>query len=73
MPLPKTFAELKAAGYRFDNHAKCRGCGADVEWLLTPKGGKMPFDLMPKDDSPAIAHFSTCPNAEEFRRAKVVR
>jgi hypothetical protein len=73
MPFPKTFAELKAAGYRFDNHAACRGCKVQIEWWFTPKGGKMPFDLMPNDDSPAITHFSTCPHAEDFRRAKVVR
>jgi hypothetical protein len=68
MPFPTTREGLKAAGYRFDNHAKCRGCRQDVEWYFTPKGKKMPFNLMPEDSSPAIAHWTTCPNAEDFRR-----
>ena len=68
MPFPKTRASLKEAGYRFDNHAKCRGCGQEIEWYFTPKGGKMPFDLMQEDNSPAVSHFATCPNADEFRR-----
>lgn len=68
MPFPKDFDALKAAGYRFDNHACCRGCRAEIEWWFTPTGKKMPFDLMPDGKSPAIAHFTTCPDAEEFRR-----
>jgi hypothetical protein len=73
MPFPQTREALKAAGYCFDNHARCRGCGAEIEWYFSPKGSKMPFDLMPEETSPAITHFATCPNAEDFRRAKVVR
>ena len=68
MPFPATFAALKAAGYRFDNHARCKGCGEEIEWWITPKEKKMPFNLMPADDSPAVTHFTTCPDAEEFRR-----
>jgi len=68
MAFPPTREALKTAGYRFDNHASCRGCHEEIEWWFTPKGGKMPFNLMPTGDSPAVTHFSTCPNAEEFRR-----
>jgi hypothetical protein len=70
MPFPKTRDALIAAGYRFDNHAKCRGCQAEIEWWITPKGSKMPFDLMQRGESEAIAHFATCPAAEEFRRGR---
>lgn len=67
MPFPQTFAAMQAAGYRFENHAKCRGCKADIEWWITPKGKKMPMDLMPKDDSLAVPHWSSCPEAGQFR------
>lgn len=70
MAFPATFLALKEAGYRFDNHAQCRGCKRDIEWWLTPTGKKMPFDLMPELDSPAITHFTTCPKADDFRRKK---
>ena len=73
MAFPKTFAELTQAKYKFDNHAKCRGCHKDIEWWITPTGKKMPFNLMPDIESPAVSHFATCPDAEEFRRSKVVR
>jgi hypothetical protein len=70
MPFPATREALKSAGYRFDNHARCRGCHAEIEWWFTPKGGKMPFDLMQEDSSAATSHFATCPDAEEFRRGR---
>lgn len=70
MAFPPTFQALKDAGYRFDNHATCRRCRAEIEWWFTPTGGKMPFDLMPNADSPAVAHFVTCPNADDFRRKR---
>lgn len=70
MPFPQTFKELRDAGYRFDEHGTCRGedCGAEIEWWITPKGKKMPFNLMSDGDSPAVSHHSTCPNADDFRR-----
>jgi len=68
MAFPKTFDELQAANYRFDNHSRCRACDAEMEWWITPKGKKMPFNLMPAGDSPAVAHFVTCPEADSFRR-----
>ena len=70
MGFPATRDQLKESGYRFDNHAKCRGegCDQEVEWWITPRGKKMPFNLMLNGDSPAVAHFVTCPASEEFRR-----
>jgi murein endopeptidase len=67
MPFPQDLDALKLAGYRFDNHARCRGCNAEVEWWFTPKGKKMPFNLMEKFSSPAVAHLVTCPERDEFR------
>jgi hypothetical protein len=73
MPFPKTFAELKSSGYRFDNHARCKGCDEEIEWWITPKERKMPFNLMPNADSPAVTHFTTCAKAGDFRHPKVVK
>lgn len=59
---------MKALGYVFLNHATCLGCGADLEWWTTPKGSKMPMNPMDRGTSPAITHFSTCPEAGSFRK-----
>jgi hypothetical protein len=66
MPFPETTTELVNAGYRFDNGANCRGCGASVEWWITPKGKRMPMDV--DADGNCEPHWSTCPNAKEFRK-----
>lgn len=68
MAFPKTFDELKPAGYTFDNYAICRGCGDDIEWWITPTGKKIPMNPMSSGSSPAIAHFTTCTEADSFRR-----
>lgn len=68
MPFPATFDAMKAAGYRFDNHARCKGCGEDIEWWITPRGKSLPMNLMPHPDSPAISHWSTCEEAPLFRK-----
>lgn len=67
MAFPKNRDALIAAGYKFSNHAKCRGCEAEIEWYETPKGKKMPFDLMPDGTSEAVAHHRTCPEVDQFR------
>jgi hypothetical protein len=66
MPFPTTIEELKAAGYVFENHANCRGCGETIEWWKTPRGKKMPMDV--DQDGNCESHFSTCPNAKNFRK-----
>lgn len=70
MGFPATRDRLIEAGYKFENHSKCSAeeCGAEIEWYTTPRGKKMPFNLMLNGDSPAVAHFVTCPAGEEFRR-----
>ncbi len=68
MPFPQTFDGMKAAGYKFDAHARCRGCGQEIEFWLTPRGKKIPMDLMPNGDSKAVSHFATCPDAPLFRK-----
>lgn len=66
MPFPETITELANAGYKFQNDAACRGCGARVEWWETPSGKKMPLDV--DEDGNCESHFATCPKAKEFRK-----
>jgi hypothetical protein len=81
MALPEKREDLIALGYVFDNDAKCRGCGAAIEWWVTPKGKKMPMSVKEKKDETKgffapveefirIPHWTDCPNADEFRGRK---
>jgi hypothetical protein len=70
MPFPKTLDELKAANYVFDNHAECRGCGDAIEWWKTPNGKSIPMNPMQRGSDAAVAHFSTCTEADSFRKPK---
>jgi hypothetical protein len=52
--------------------SKCRGCAAEIYFVAYTrktdnKPGRMPLN---PDGTP---HFSNCPNAEEFRKARVSR
>jgi hypothetical protein len=67
----ETLYEMRRAGYKFLNHAKCKSCHADIEWWETCNGRKMPFNPMPEDqDAPTTAHFVTCPDADKHRKSK---
>jgi hypothetical protein len=68
MAFPRTRDELIAAGYKFSNHAVCRGCKKEIEWYETPAGKKAPFDLMQDGSSPVTSHFATCSEAASFRK-----
>lgn len=57
---------------------KCKGCGADIIFIKTIKGGKMPCDpkkitiitgmgIVYKGYQP---HWDICPNADDFRKAE---
>jgi hypothetical protein len=70
MPFPTTRDAMVAGGYKFSNHARCRSCQEEVEWYETPRGKKMPFNLMPDGNSAAITHFTTCPEADLFRKPR---
>src|SRR5438094_7831760 len=45
----------------------CRSCGAPIVWVISPKSGKK----MPVNPD-GRSHFSTCPQAQEWRRPKPV-
>lgn len=59
----KTDADLKAAGFSFENKGRCRSCKAEIEWWLSPKGKHCPLDA-----GTMAPHFSTCPDADKFRK-----
>jgi hypothetical protein len=65
MPFPKNDKELIDQGYRLEARIHCRGCGALIEFWLTPAGKHMPLD--PGSLKP---HWGTCPKANEFRKRK---
>ena len=67
---PKNSTELRFRGYQKTGNGQCRGCAAAVEWWLTPTGHRIPINPMPELLTPAIAHWATCPKAEEFRKGR---
>ena len=69
---PKTNGEMLLRGYEpgSGSYAKCRGCGADIEWWKTPTGRALPMNPMPTPETPAVAHWATCTDPNRFRRTK---
>jgi hypothetical protein len=74
---PANLHEMKRMGYTKTGYAKCKGCGAAIEWWQTPRAGKIPMNPMPMhgadDHAPAVAHFATCPKAKDFRASSAQR
>jgi hypothetical protein len=68
MAFPKTWDELKAAGYEWLNDSECRGCGEPIMWFRTPNGKKIPMDPMDAGSSKATPHWATCSDAPLFRK-----
>jgi hypothetical protein len=82
MAEPLTSDELKAAGYEYVNDGTCRGCGAAIEWWITPGGKRMPMSVIKATDRTTTineamlkrgtdhrqSHFADCPDAVKFRR-----
>jgi hypothetical protein len=44
------------------NKSECTGCGAPIWWVKTRAGKNMPLN------ADMIAHWATCPKAEDFRK-----
>ena len=65
---PGTRHEMKRARYEFKSASHCKACQRPIEWWKTTNGKMMPFDPMLTEDSAAVSHWGTCPQAEEFRQ-----
>lgn len=65
--LPTNRQDLESFGYSKLNDSRCRGCNYPIEWWLTPRGKKMPFNVS-QVDGEITPHWHTCPKAKDFRR-----
>lgn len=60
--------------------AECggRSCRATIYWIVTGNGRRMPVDVdvegghepSEQEDGQGVSHFASCPDAQQFRRAK---
>jgi hypothetical protein len=67
MPFPATFAELLKAGYSYSGSGNCRKCRARILWYRTPNDARIPIN------PDATTHWSSCPYAKDFKKAKEVQ
>lgn len=60
-------------------NARCKACGAHLEWVRSPLGKMIPvndepYRVLVTDDGAAVrgrrSHWETCPKADEFRKKK---
>ena len=65
MPFPRTDEELARAGYEYEGTSRCNGlnCRKEIAWYRTPAGKRIPLD-----EGTLEPHWSTCPDAKEFRK-----
>jgi hypothetical protein len=75
MAIPDTSDGLKAAGYEYSDDGTCRGCGTQIEFWITPRGKKMPFNTkivgtLAEGNRREVleCHFVSCPEADRFRK-----
>ena len=68
------------------NTARCSSCQAEIIWVITEKGHKMPVDAKPmkgfwleethgqvqanSGSDLHQSHFATCPNADQHRKSQ---
>ena len=60
--------------------ATCRSCGAEIVWLQTNSGKRIPVDAETCPDGEAerlyqpehghVSHFATCPQAGKWRKPR---
>ena len=76
-PIPDNSNDLRALGYEYVNDSNCRGCGARIEWWITPRGKRIPMEpkivgSITAGDRREIVepHWQNCPNADDFRKKR---
>lgn len=63
MTIPTANELLVALLKNVGDPAHCKGCGADIYWVIHRNGKKVPY-------TPAgLNHFVDCPAAQRFRKA----
>lgn len=67
MSFPVTRQEMLSSGYRYGGISSCRGCGAPIDWFITPANKRMPMNPEPAEDGSAVPHWATCPRAKDFK------
>lgn len=65
MNFPTSQQGLLDAGYTPTGEGHCRACGAAIDWWKTPNGKVIPLDF-----ATATPHWSTCPKADDSRKAR---
>ena len=57
--------------------ARCRSCDQYIVWLKTEAGANMPVDADSVEEGDKtfdakshVSHFSTCPDADKFRKRR---
>lgn len=68
MPFPTNLDQLRDAGYRHENCARCRACKVSIEFWRTPLGKIIPLEI--DDKGKVTPHFANCPEASQFRKAR---
>jgi hypothetical protein len=77
MAIPDNSNDLRRAGYEYSNDSTCRGdgCGARIEWWLTPAGKRMPMSIkivgsLAEGNRREVLepHWTVCPAAKDFRK-----
>jgi hypothetical protein len=70
MPFPENAQQMHEQKYKFLDQGICDGCHEVIEWWRTPNGHQIPMNPMPTPESPAIAHWATCPMVEQFQKKR---
>jgi len=71
MNFPANRLQLESAGWKEKYSRPCKLCKTPLEFWQTPEMRLAPMEIeIVHGEWIRIPHFSRCPHAEEFRRAK---
>lgn len=52
--------------------SKCKNCGEEIEWWLSPHNKSVPFDPCDRDDVQRVCHWDTCTDRKDRSTTKGV-